>query len=740
MSVENITLALVAVINAVIVWVIASQSWRNRINLYFITAASFVIIWALGTLLLIAGTTPELASAGRVMFAVAPMYTILFLSLFASVFHNEKGQVFTWSNNILLAVTIVFSLILFVHPTYLIPTIELRTVGQNFIAIDHFWYALYNAYFTVAFLITFTTFFLHIMSRRGASRQQLIFVFTGTVLSAAVSLVTNLSLPMFFDVNNLIWIGPTSTLFYIITVSYSIVKHKLFDIKLAAVRTVAYAGALLTLSGVYYVLAYFLSILLFGGHVDQSISVSPINIILALLLAFIFQPIKRFFDRVTNDIFYRDSYSSSKFFADLSRLLTSTTDLHGLLERASTQIATTLKAEQALFFLYYANGSSHHTSAGTHGHAKLPMEDSRLLDKYVTTTNGEIILTDKLPDKEHGVRRMLRSHRIALVMPLRQDDKLTGYVLLGEHLSGNYTKRDLNVLSTINNELIIAIQNAVSLHEVRELNATLQQRINVATKELRSSNAQLKHLDEVKDEFMSMASHQLRTPLTSVKGYISMVLEGDAGKISTQQQKLLVEAYKSSERMVGLIADFLNVSRLQTGKFVIEKSLLDLGEIVRQEVSDLELIASSHSIKLRLNAPKQPLPVMVDESKIRQVIMNLIDNAIYYSHAKSTIVITVEKTGSNVAMTVVDTGIGVPVEEQARLFHKFFRAKNARQQRPDGTGVGLYLARRVVTAHKGSIIFSSKEGKGSTFGFRLPLDTTKQTTPATQSTASTTTK
>src|SRR5690606_35020864 len=201
-------------------------------------------------------------------------------------------------------------------------------------------------------------------------------------------------------------------------------------------------------------------------------------------------------------------------------------------------------------------------------------------------------------------------------------------------------------------------------------------------KELRSSNAQLKHLDEVKNEFMSMASHQLRTPLTSVKGYISMVLEGDAGKVTPAQQKLLVEAYKSSERMVGLIADFLNVSRLQTGKFVLEKTPFDLGDIVRQEAANLDLIASSHNIKLRLNIAKHPLPVDADESKLRQVIMNFIDNAIYYSHSKSTIVINIEKINDSVALTVTDTGIGVPAEEQTKLFHKFFRAKNARKQRP----------------------------------------------------------
>lgn len=556
---------------------------------------------------------------------------------------------------------------------------------------------------------------------RGTKRSQHMYVLVGVVPILFFAPITSFMLPVLFHVTGFIILSPLYTTFFVIMVAYAIVKHQLFDIKFAAVRSAVYALTLLTLAGIYYAFAYVVSITVLKSQETTGVSISPANILLALGLAFMFQPIKRFFDKVTNDIFYRDSYSSSVFFTELSHLLTSTTDLRGLLERASAEIAATLKAEQAFFFLYYTNAVDHHMSAGTRGYARLPVHDAQLLDEYVTVMGGEIIVTDGLTDKDHALRRMLQSHKIALVMPLLQGDKIVGYTVLGEHLSGNYTKRDLSVLSTISNELVIAIQNALSLHEVKELNATLQQRIDVATKELRSSNAQLKHLDEVKDEFMSMASHQLRTPLTSVKGYISMVLEGDAGRITLQQQKLLVEAFKSSERMVGLISDFLNVSRLQTGKFIIEKAAFDMGEVVAQEVTDLQLIAKSHDIKLRLKAAHQPLPVMADESKFRQVIMNFIDNAIYYSHAKSTIIITVEKVAGEVALTVVDTGIGVPKEEQSHLFNKFFRARNARQQRPDGTGVGLYLARRVVAAHGGTIIFSSKEGKGSTFGFRLPL-------------------
>jgi signal transduction histidine kinase len=563
-------------------------------------------------------------------------------------------------------------------------------------------------------------------SRIKEHRIQLNFVISGLVIAFVSIAVPNLLLENILLKDNelllLAYDGAYVGILAFLAIStFAIVKHGLFDIKRAAVRSAAYILSIVTLSGVYYVMAYLVSVALFGGQMTSNISLSPINIFLALILAFIFQPVKLFFDRVTNSIFYRDSYNSDDFFATLSDLLTSTVELRVLLERASRQIASTFKAEQAMFFVYYENGRGHHTSAGTPGHARLPVHDAHMLDQFVLADpRRNVYLTEMISNDT--TKRMLHSHKIALVMPLRQANRITGYVLLGDRLSGVYTKRDLNVLATVGNELVIAIQNALSIHEVKELNATLQQRIDIATKELRSSNAQLKHLDEVKDEFMSMASHQLRTPLTSVKGYISMVVEGDVGKVSPQQQKLLTEAFKSSERMVRLISDFLDVSRLQTGKFVIEKAPFDLVDVVKQEVRDLELMAHAHELKLRLNVrAKGPMIVNADEQKIRQVIMNYIDNAIFYSSAKSTIIINLEQVKHEAALTVVDTGIGVPEDVQARLFTKFFRAPNARQRRPDGTGIGLYLTRRVLNAHDGSIIFSSKEGKGSTFGFRLPI-------------------
>lgn len=250
----------------------------------------------------------------------------------------------------------------------------------------------------------------------------------------------------------------------------------------------------------------------------------------------------------------------------------------------------------------------------------------------------------------------------------------------------------------------------------------LQKQIEAATRELQAANEELRRLDETKDEFVSMASHQLRTPLTSIKGYLSMVLEGDAGELNDDQRKLLSEAFTSSERMVRLIGDFLNVSRLQNGRFMIDRSLqVDLAKVVEGEIENVKEIAEGKGIGIAFHQPSHFPALYADEDKLRQVIMNLLDNAIFYSPESKTIAVRLYTSDGNAILEVVDHGMGVPKTEQKKLFTKFFRADNARKQRPDGTGIGLYLAKKVIDGHNGKIVFSSKEGEGSMFGFRLPI-------------------
>ena len=552
----------------------------------------------------------------------------------------------------------------------------------------------------------------------GNHRKRLKVILRSMTIALPVLIITQFVAPAITGSFAITDIGIIAMVLPVVGLYYSVVKHGLFDIRLAAVRTMVYACVLVTLSIVYYVLVYAVSLIFSPGGDGSHAQLNIPSLGIVVLLAYLFQPVKRFFDKLTDGIFYRQDYNTDDFYARINRELNATTKLRSLLQRAITEISSTLKAEHGHFFLRY--GDERSVTVGIGHYTRLSSTDLAEIDRYLAI-HGRGVVVEELLSEGDALHDIMHKYRLGIILPLSMNEKPIGYLLLGISKVRNYTQRDIRLLETISDELVIAIQNALSIQEVEEINETLQQRIDDATKELRTSNRQLQKLDEAKDEFVSMASHQLRTPLTSVKGYISMVLEGDVGDITPMQRKLLEEAFTSSERMVHLINDFLNVSRLQTGKFMLDARATDLAKVVGQEVDALQAVAASRNLKLHYRAPARLPQLYIDEGKIRQVIMNFIDNAIYYSREHTTITIRLARDDGDMLLEVHDTGIGVPIAEQAHLFTKFFRATNARKQRPDGTGVGLFLAKKVITSHGGHMVFSSVEGEGSVFGFRLPI-------------------
>ena len=339
-----------------------------------------------------------------------------------------------------------------------------------------------------------------------------------------------------------------------------------------------------------------------------------------------------------------------------------------------------------------------------------------------------------MPSDDELLRTIFDKYDIAVVAHLTAisygQNQTMAYIIFGTKKSGNvYSKQDYKIIEIIADELVIALQNALRFEEIQEFNVTLQNKVTTATTKLRKTNEKLKTMDQTKDEFISMASHQLRTPLTSVKGYLSMVLEGDAGEINATQKKLLDQAFVSSQRMVYLIADLLNVSRLRTGKFIIDAHPSNLADVVEAEVNQLIEQAKVKNIELVYDKPSDFPTLMIDDTKIRQVIMNFIDNALFYTPNGGKINVQLKTDKNHIYFMVKDNGLGVPKEEQGHLFTKFYRAKNARNVRPDGTGLGLFMAKKVITAQGGNILFESVENKGSTFGFSFSKKQLAMTTP-----------
>ncbi|MCK5510108.1 PAS domain-containing protein [Candidatus Parcubacteria bacterium] len=230
-----------------------------------------------------------------------------------------------------------------------------------------------------------------------------------------------------------------------------------------------------------------------------------------------------------------------------------------------------------------------------------------------------------------------------------------------------------------------------------------------------------KMIDKLKSDFISIAAHQLRTPLSAVKWIIRMVLDGDVGKLNKEQEKILFKGYQSNERIISLVNDMLNVSRIEEGRFGYEFIEEDFEEALNIAVESLENQIESRHIKYILNKPEKLPKIYFDKSKMNLVLQNLLENAVKYTPEFGKIEVSLELGDEFLKVRIKDNGVGIPEKDQEKLFSKFFRADNVMRMQTEGSGLGLFIVKNVIRKHGGEIIFDSKEGMGTEFVFTIPI-------------------
>lgn len=228
-------------------------------------------------------------------------------------------------------------------------------------------------------------------------------------------------------------------------------------------------------------------------------------------------------------------------------------------------------------------------------------------------------------------------------------------------------------------------------------------------------------IDMAKTEFVSTASHQLRTPLSTINWYTEMLLSGDAGAISDKQKEYLTEVYKGNQRLVSLVNNLLNVSRMETGELSIEPEQVNIKEAVESIIHELGPLMAAKRIQVETHFDDSPATLSADSKLLRIIIQNLVTNAVKYSREGGQVWVDVAKKEADIVFTVTDNGIGIPKEAQDKIFTKLFRADNARQAEPDGTGLGLYIVKSILDKTGGTVRFDSREGGGTTFYVTMPL-------------------
>ncbi|MCX8008925.1 MAG: ATP-binding protein [Patescibacteria group bacterium] len=545
---------------------------------------------------------------------------------------------------------------------------------------------------------------------QGTQRKQIRMVFLGTFLMFASILITNVFFVVVFNITKFVSLVPLYTLIFVGCVSYAIVRHKFLDINIFIVRAVTYFFMIFFVAFLYSFIILFLGKFLFGIVLQRDQQI--VLLFFTILIALSFQKIKKSFEKLTSRILFKETYDLDQAIAQVTNITTSTIVLSDLVESMMMELKNILKVSAIAVIIPRPNNFSKYALPSDFL-SSFNIRDFSLFEKR------SLSIFDDLDESE--LKDYMRDNKIGCIAPCKTKDECIAYIFFGIKNSGeSYPDQDIKFIQIISNESAVAIRNAQSYEEIKNFNKMLKQQIEEATKELKSTNKRLQELDKLKDEFVSVAAHELRTPMAAIKGSISTILEGYAGEISDQAREFLTAAYNENERLIRIVNNLLNTSRIDSGKLSFNIGSIDIQKLISDVVKNLQFAAKEKNIYLEYEV-KESLPlVMADDDKLREVVINLVGNAIKFTSSGG-VVIRSCTDGDFVVTSVQDTGTGIHKEHFDLLFKKYSQLKTDYTKTIGGTGLGLYICKRIVEDLGGKIWLDSEVGKGSTFYFSLPI-------------------
>lgn len=572
--------------------------------------------------------------------------------------------------------------------------------------------------FAGLFLLSFIFLIIKFRKSKGVEKIQHLYFLAGVIGTFTLMVVSTVFFVVILQLSDFVFFGPISSLILIIAVAYTIVKHRFLDIRLVVARALAYLLFILAIGGFYSISFFVLGSVLFG--VSFSLNQLLFYGLTTLVVVFTFNTIRKKIEKFTGAIFYKGYYSSQELLKSLSETMSTTNDLHKLTVDILKKVLTEIKTTRGAFVLFDKEDKkiSYVEDYGYEAKAEFKQED---MDLFLE--RKEIIIFDEL--EEGSLKNVMRGLEVSIVLPLVVNNEKIGAMLLGERASGQiYTEQDLDVLEILAPQLSVAVQNSIDYEEIKKFNVTLRVEIEKATKELKDANERLKELDKVKDEFVSLASHELRTPMTVIKSYVWLMLQNKAGEVNEKQKTYLERTYTSTERLINLVNDMLNISRIESGRLVVNMKDVDLVKLMNDVVIEMQTKAQELGINLVYTPPASVPVIRADDERIKQVMINLIGNSLKFTPKSGNITVEVSEEEKFVKVKVADTGKGISKDDIPKLFQKFNMVGNnyLTKLNTQGTGLGLYLSKSLIELHGGKIWAESEgEGKGSSFTFTLPV-------------------
>lgn len=695
-------------------WFVLSKDYKNTKNRLFFLITLIFGLWEFCTFrMLSTKSDEEVIFWDRLLY-----YAVVFLpvieyhfSLFFTKFNQARKR-------LLYSGYVVSLMFAFTVPTnYFVNEVFRYSLGVHTRAqiIHHFFIAFFFFYvFTV--LYSFIKNYKEQVSKIEKDRSIYFFI-----SFAALNLIAGIAyLPAYgFAVYPIALAAP---IIFTILITYAMVSYRLMDIKFVLRSSTVYLSSLILTLIPALSLKYFFDRVLpeYAYWIDFAIIVFSLSV---------FPYFKGRIYRFANKYFFSSLYDAKQVVKDLSDRLGSTLEPGKIYEAINHILGDALHMKAICFITCGAKNKDYIVSYNDGFKIQDKIQKNELYDKIFKDfiAGNNILITDELRNAKNiqakNIVKALDKLDIKIIAPLMVKDKPIGAIVLSSKEAGDsYNNEDVDLLKIVGSQTAIALENALLYEETKKFNIKLVKEVDKATSELKGANEELKKLDQAKSDFISIASHQLRTPLTVIKGYGSMMLEGSFGKMPDIIEENMKKIYDSNERLINLVEDLLNISRIESGRLQFNWEVGQLEEMVGSVVEELTPNAIKKGLTFKYSAPKKALPpIKLDKTKLRQVAINLIDNSIKYTD-KGGLTVTLTQEGNKLKFCVADTGMGISPDGLQNLFKKFSRGEKTSILHTEGTGLGLYVGKMMVEAHGGRIWAESDgEKKGSRFCFEIPV-------------------
>ncbi len=722
----SIALFITVFLNLILGLLIYFRGREKRVNVIYSLNVIAIVGWTLAMIIYrLVGIETSLFWC--LVLYISPTFIASSFLYFTYIFPTQSKKMSSYKKWLIFLGNFII-IILVLIPDFIIKEVIVKSGSEKVIVFGS-GYVIYVIYTALYFSYGFLRLFKKYIQSQGIARSQIMYLLSGYAIAANSAFVTNLFMP-WFGRTEFNWLGQFLTLSMVGFTAYAILRYRLMDIRLIVKRSTIFSLVVITITAAYAMSAFLLGLVFSEGTYTLKGQVIT-GLIVALLVAVGFRPLYEWLRKTTDSFLFAGEYKPQELMANISDIVSRTLDLDIVIDTLKHEITKALRVSKMEIVILENKKSELSVSKGDFVMTSKKRKALSKIVKYFKKQR-EVLVLEELKrkylenpdlDEDESLISEIGDLKTSLIVPLLIKEKLVGLFLLKNKKSGDmFTNEDIKTLETIAAQAGIAIENARLYEEMKDFSKTLQVEVDRQTKELRDANVRLQQLDTAKTEFISLASHQLRTPLTIIKGYISMMVEGTWGKVPSKQAEQLDKVYKSNDRLINLVEDLLTVSRIESGRLEFEWEMISLEEMVESAVTEFSQVAKEKNLYLKLNKPEKPLPkIKIDSLKIRQVVQNLIDNALHYTK-KGGITINLEEDKKKIRFSIKDTGIGISAKEKVTLFEKFSRGKEVGKMHTEGTGLGLYLGAKMINAHDGKIwVESEGKGKGSTFFFELPV-------------------